>query len=87
MGQLWMAEFKMRESTQNVRLSDTKAPPQTESAQDVSKRAITNVVFMAPAQHLKAIIYAQMGQTDLAIRDYAKAVQMNPSDPDILNNY
>lgn len=60
---------------------------QFEIALNEVKQAITIHPGMADAYGVRALIYMEMGQLQLAEENFSRALKIAPNNPDILNNY
>lgn len=58
-----------------------------EIALDKLKRAVAHDKTYAPAHTMLAILYETIGETKLAGEEYRKALQYDPKDGDVNNNY
>lgn len=57
------------------------------TALDEARKAISLDRSYAPAHNLLALIYMELGQTQLAQDAFERALQLAPGDPDFSNNY
>ena len=60
---------------------------QYEVALEKLKRAVANDKTYAPAHTLLAILYENLGETELAEKEYKEAIKYDPTDGDVNNNY
>lgn len=60
---------------------------QYEIALDKLKKAVREDNSYAPAHTVLAVLYERIGETDLAEKHYHEAVEVDPNDGDVNNNY
>lgn len=60
---------------------------QLEVALDEIKQALSSAPDYADAHSVRALIYTEMGEKDLAEESFQRALRLSPNNPDYLNNY
>ena len=65
----------------------TSAAARRTTALDEIKQALHAKPDMAEAYNLRGLIYASLGDTQLAEDSFQRALQLNPRDADTMHNY